>query len=271
MERFQQVSRHGSAEKGCLNRDQAMEIIYGMNPLSEALRAEPCRIVKIAVAKGTKKEALHFILNLAEAKKIPVIFKEKREIESLTGCGVHQGIIGFYPSFVYADIDELMGNRHPAAEHHLILLLDGITDPQNLGALIRTAHCHGANGVVIPAHRSATITAAVIKASAGAALLTPIARVTNLSRVMDDLKEQGFWIYGADAHEGQNIHDVAYQGHVGLVVGSEGHGIRPLTRKHCDFLLSIPMRGKVDSLNVSVATGIILNDIVRKWTNKQRS
>ena len=246
-----------------------MEIIYGINPLAEALRAEPCRLVKIAVAKRATKEALHSILNLADAKKIPVTIKENREIENLAGGGVHQGIIGFYPSFVYADLDQLMGNRHPASTCHLILLLDGITDPQNLGALIRTAHCYGANGVVIPDHRSATVTATVIKASAGAALLTPIVRVTNISRAMDDLKKLGFWIYGADANAGQNMNNVAYQGHVGLVMGSEGRGIRPLIRKHCDFLLSIPMRGKVDSLNVSVAAGIFLNDIVRKCANAQ--
>ena len=246
-----------------------MEIIYGINPLAEALRAEPCRLVKIAVAKRVTKEALHSILNLADAKKIPVTIKENREIENLAGGGVHQGIIGFYPSFVYADLDQLMGNRHPASTCHLILLLDGITDPQNLGALIRTAHCYGANGVVIPDHRSATVTATVIKASAGAALLTPIVRVTNISRAMDDLKKQGFWIYGADANAGQNMDDVAYQGHVGLVMGSEGRGMRPLIRKHCDFLLSIPMRGKVDSLNVSVAAGIFLNDIVRKCAKVQ--
>jgi 23S rRNA (guanosine2251-2'-O)-methyltransferase len=246
-----------------------MEIIYGINPLAEALRAEPCRLVKIAVAKGATREALHLILKHADAKKIPVSYKERREIENLAGGGVHQGVIGFYPSFVYADLDQLMENRHPASSRHLILLLDGITDPHNLGALIRTAHCHGVNGVVIPAHRTATVTAAVIKASAGAALLTPIACVTNLSRAMDDLKKRGFWIYGADAGAGQNLSDVAYGGHVGLVMGSEGRGIRPLIRKQCDFLLSIPMRGKIDSLNVSVAAGIFLNDIVRKWANVQ--
>jgi 23S rRNA (guanosine2251-2'-O)-methyltransferase len=244
-----------------------MEIIYGINPLAEALRMEPCRLVKIAVvnAKGMTKETLHSILNLAGTKNIPVTFKEKREIDKLTGNGSHQGVVGFYPSFAYADLDQIMMNRHPASLYHLILLLDGITDPQNLGAMIRTAHCHGANGVMIPEHRTATVTAAVIKASAGAALLTPVVRVANLSRAMADLKKKGFWIYGADTHAGQTIHDVTYQGDIGLVMGSEGRGMRPLIRKQCDFLVSIPMRGKIDSLNVSVATGIILNDIVRKW------
>ncbi len=241
-----------------------MEIIYGINPLSEALRLEPCRLLSLSVATGRMNQSLQAVLNLAEAKGIPVEFKEKREMDRLTGSGSHQGVVGFYPSFAYADMDQIVRHRHPGFSYHLVLLLDGITDPQNLGALIRTAHCHGANGVILPEHRSAAVTAAVIKASAGAALLTPTARVANLSRAMEDLKKQGFWIYGADIHAGQDIHDMTCQGHVGLVMGSEGRGIRPLIRKQCDFLVSVPMFGKVDSLNVAVAAGIILNDIVRK-------
>jgi len=246
-----------------------MEIIYGINPLVEALRMEPCRLGKIAVAKGMTRGTLHSILSLAEAKKIPVLFKEKREIDKLTEHGLHQGIVGFYPSFTYADLEQIMKNRHPASLHHLILLLDGITDPQNLGAMIRTAHCHGANGVIIPEHRTAKVTAAVIKASAGAALLTPVACVPNLSRAMDDLKQRGFWIYGADTHAGRDIAGMTYEGNVGLVMGSEGHGMRSLTRKQCDFLLSVPMRGRIDSLNVSVAAGIILHDVLRKWADRE--
>ncbi|MFH1080333.1 MAG: 23S rRNA (guanosine(2251)-2'-O)-methyltransferase RlmB [Pseudomonadota bacterium] len=242
-----------------------MEIIYGINPLAEALKLEPCRLVSLAVAGGRMKDALHTILNLAAAKRIPVEFKEKREIDKLAGYGMHQGVVGFYPSFDYSDLNQIMKRHHPEFLYHLVLLLDGITDPQNLGALIRTAHCHGADGVIIPEHRSAAVTAAVIKASAGAALLTPVARVANLSRVMEDLKKQGFWIYGADTRTGQNIHGMTCQGHIGLVMGSEGRGMRPLIRKQCDFLVSVPMFGKVDSLNVAVAAGIILNDIVRKW------
>lgn len=246
-----------------------MEIIYGINPLAEALRMEPCRLGEIAVVKGMTKASLQPILKLADVKKIPITVRDKREIDKLTDYASHQGIAGFLPSFVYADLDQIIANRHPASSHHLILLLDGITDPQNLGAMIRTAHCHGTNGIVIPEHRTAKITAAVIKASAGTALLTPVACVVNLSRVMDDLKRRGFWIYGADTHAGQDIDKMSYEGNVGLVMGSEGRGMRSLIRKKCDFLLSIPMRGRIDSLNVSVAAGIILNDIVRKWTHRE--
>jgi len=215
------------------------------------------------------KKALLAILNLAEAKRIPVEFKEKREIDKLTNYGLHQGVVGFYPSYEYVELNQILKPHPHGLLYNLVLLLDGITDPQNLGALIRTAHCHGANGVVIPEHRSAAVTAAVIKASAGAALLTPIVRVANLSNAMEDLKKHGFWIYGADTHAGQNIHAMAFRGHIGLVMGSEGRGMRPLIRKQCDFLVSVPMYGKVDSLNVAVAAGIILNDIVRKCVNAE--
>lgn len=244
-----------------------MEIIYGINPLAEALKVEPCRIVSLAVANGRRREELHAVLELAEARGVPVLFKERREIDKLAGSGLHQGIVGFCPSFVYADLNRVLTCRHPSLPYHLVLLLDGITDPQNLGALIRTAHCHGVSGVIIPEHRSAAVTAAVIKASAGAALLTPVARITNLSRAIEDLKKQGFWIYGTDTRAGRNIHDMTCLGHVGLVMGSEGRGMRPLIRKKCDFLVSVPMLGKVDSLNVAVAAGIILNNIVHKWAN----
>lgn len=246
-----------------------MEIVYGINPLTEALRVEPCRLVGISVAKGATKQALKEVIKLASEKKIPVVFRERRELDKLSCAKLHQGVVGFHQSFVYADTDEIMRNRNPAFSNDLIVVLDGITDPQNLGALIRTAHCQGANGVIIPEHRAAPVTAAVVKASAGAALITPVSRVTNLSRTIEDLKRSGVWIYGADAHAGRSIHEMIYQGNVGLVIGSEGRGIRELIRKQCDFLLYVPMFGKVDSMNVSVAAGIILSDIVRKWTQAE--
>jgi 23S rRNA (guanosine2251-2'-O)-methyltransferase len=246
-----------------------MEVIYGINPLAEALRKEPCPLVRISIARGVNSETLHTVLSLADAKRIPVVFTERRELDKMTGRGPHQGVVGFYPSFAYAELKQVVGNRHPSFSCHLILLLDEITDPRNLGALIRTAHCFGANGVLIPERRASAVTAVVIKASAGTALLTPVVRVANLTRAIEELKEQGFWIYGADAHAGQAVGGMSFQGHVGLAMGAEGRGLRPLVRKQCDFLLSIPMFGKVDSLNVSVAAGIILNDIVRRRANAE--
>jgi 23S rRNA (guanosine2251-2'-O)-methyltransferase len=150
-------------------------------------------------------------------------------------------------------------------KYGLVLILDGIEDPQNLGSIIRTAYCLGVNGIIIPENRSASVTPAVIKVSAGAAQHIPIARVVNISRAIDYLKEKGFWIYGADVSSDQNFSSRDYREQVGLVIGSEGRGIRSLVKKKCDFLVSITMSGQIDSLNVSVATGIILYEI---WRNR---
>jgi 23S rRNA (guanosine2251-2'-O)-methyltransferase len=164
-------------------------------------------------------------------------------------------------------VDEVIAHRHEKSKYDLVVLLDSVTDPQNLGSIIRTAHCCGANGVIIPENRAASVTASVAKASAGAFQYLPVAMVVNLVRTIEYLKERGFWIYGADAEAQSDIRTPDYERHIALVMGSEGRGIRPLIRKKCDFLISIPMRGQVASLNVSVAAGVILFEILRKWGN----
>jgi 23S rRNA (guanosine2251-2'-O)-methyltransferase len=161
----------------------------------------------------------------------------------------------------------VIAHRHEKSKYDLVVLLDSVTDPQNLGSIIRTAHCCGANGVIIPENRAASVTASVAKASAGAFQYLPVAMVVNLVRTIEYLKERGFWIYGADAEAQSDIRTPDYERHIALVMGSEGRGIRPLIRKKCDFLISIPMRGQVASLNVSVAAGVILFEILRKWGN----
>lgn len=246
-----------------------MDIIYGINPLTEALKMESCRILRISVSREAGRERLQGILELASRKNVPVAFQEKRDIEKLAGNRSHQGVVGLCKPFAYADLDRILESCHQASRRCLLLLLDGITDPQNLGALIRTAHCFGVDGVVLPGHRSASVNATVVKASAGAALYTPVARITNLAMTLGALKEREFWIYGADAASGQDMNTASYHGDVGLVMGSEGEGLRSIVRKKCDFLLSIPMKGKIDSLNVSVAAGILLQDIHRKWASKK--
>ncbi len=165
-------------------------------------------------------------------------------------------------SFVYADLDVLIKNRNKLFNFDLILVLDSIMDPQNLGSIIRTAHCLGANGVVIPEDRAAPVTAAVIKASAGSVGQIPVTRVVNLAQTIEYLKNKGFWIFGADAHDGSNLREMDFNCHVVLVLGGEAKGIRPLVKKKCDFLLTIPMMGNFDSLNVSVAAGIIQYEIL---------
>ncbi|MGZ3596465.1 MAG: 23S rRNA (guanosine(2251)-2'-O)-methyltransferase RlmB [Syntrophales bacterium] len=242
-----------------------MQVIFGINPLLEDLKSQTGRVSKVIVAQGRGGEAVEKILSLAKQKGIHIEFRERSYLDRKAGQVSHQGIVGFCEPFAYASVDDIIKNLHPDFKHNLILILDGITDPQNLGTLIRTAHCCGANGVIIPENRSASVTGTVIKASAGAANHTPIARVVNLSNAIDYLKEQGFWIYGTDPAAGKDFGSFDYDGHIGLVMGSEGAGMRPLIRRKCDFRLSIPTKGKIDSLNVSVAAGIILYEILRTF------
>jgi len=249
-------------------RDQAgdlMEAIYGINPLLEIVLSHPARLEKIIVARGRGGEAVRKILDLAAKHGVPVEFGGRERVEALAPRRVHQGVVGLCREQAYATVDDIIANRHRTSKYNLIVLLDGITDPRNLGSIVRTAHCCGANGIIIPENRAATVTASAAKTSAGAVAHTPTAMVVNLVPTIEYLKEEGFWIYGADAAAKTDIHAPDYEGHIALVMGSEGRGIRPLIRKKCDFLISIPMRGQVASLNVSVATGVILYEILRKW------
>jgi 23S rRNA (guanosine2251-2'-O)-methyltransferase len=240
-----------------------MQIIYGINPVSEILRSEGGNVRKIILAEGRKGEDVKKILGLASARGIAVEVRGREALDRQAGTAAHQGVLCLCGEFAYAGLEEIIANRHPAFPASLVLLLDGVEDPQNLGSLIRTAHCFGANGVVIPRDRAAGITPAVIKASAGATGHIPVARVVNITQSIEFMKENGFWIYGADASSDCDAGSVRFEGNVGLVMGSEGKGIRPLVRKHCDVLLSIPLFGRIDSLNVSVAAGILLHEIRR--------
>jgi 23S rRNA (guanosine2251-2'-O)-methyltransferase len=242
-----------------------MQLTYGIKPLIEGLFSNPPIFEKILVARGRGGEEFRKILDIAEKKNIPVEFVGREVIEKMVPNSVHQGILGMGPDHEYATIEEVIANRHPENTHDLLIILDGVADPRNLGSVIRTAHCLGANGVIIPENRAASLTASAVKASAGASELLPVAKVVNLVRTIEDLKEKGFWVYGADAGSKSSLSTLDCDGNVAVVMGSEGKGIRPLVRKNCDFLVSIPMRGRVASLNISVATGVILFEILRKW------
>ena len=244
-----------------------MHVICGINPLLETLLSHPAVLERIVVAEGRGGSEVRQILKLAADHGIPHEFGGRERLENLAPHQVHQGVAGICREQGYATVDEVIANRHGKSKYDLVVLLDSVTDPQNLGSIIRTAHCCGANGVIIPENRAASITASVAKASAGAVAYLPTAMVVNLARTIEYLKEKGFWIYGADAEAQTGIDAPDYQGNVALVMGSEGRGIRPLVRKKCDFLISIPMRGRVASLNVSVAAGVILFGILRKWGN----
>ena len=240
-----------------------MQVIYGINPVSEILRSEGGDIRKVIIAEGRRGEDVKRIIELAKARGVPVETLKREVLDRQAGTAAHQGVLCLCGEFAYASLEKIVANRHPAFPGSLVLLLDGIEDPQNLGSLIRTAHCFGANGVVIPRDRAAGVTPAVIKASAGAAGHIPVARVVNLIQVIEFLKEKNFWIYGTDAGADKDLGSCRFEGNTVLVMGSEGKGMRPLVRKHCDVLLSIPLCGQVDSLNVSVAAGILLYQIRR--------
>lgn len=238
-------------------------LVYGINPVLEALRGD-APVEKLVVARGRAGEELKAILAAAGKKRVPFEFRDRSEIDRLTG-GKSQGIAAFCKPYKYSDlVDVISGKGRSEKRNKLLVLLDSITDPQNLGALIRTAYVFGADGVVIPERRAAQVTPAVIKASAGAAHRLPVSRVVNLAHAIDGLKKENFWIYGAAAGSGRDFTEFDYSGNTALVLGSEGEGLRGLVEKKCDFLVSIPMAGDLDSLNVSVAAGIILQEIARK-------
>jgi 23S rRNA (guanosine2251-2'-O)-methyltransferase len=239
-----------------------MAVIYGINPVLEALKSG--NVQKIVLAQNRGGESMAKLLMLAEKKSIQVEFRGRSYLDRLAGYAVHQGVVCFSPEFVFVDVEDLAVRRNKADRNRLILILDSVTDPQNLGALIRSAHCFGVDGIIIPRNRAATVTPVVVKASAGAAQHMAVARVVNIVNTIEMLKRHGFWIYGAEAGAGKEISRVKYEEQVGLVMGSEGVGIRPLIKRKCDELVSIPLAGTVGSLNVSVAAGIILFDIFMK-------
>jgi 23S rRNA (guanosine2251-2'-O)-methyltransferase len=247
-----------NTQKG--DRKHIMSIVYGINPVKELLAQKDPDVFKIAVAKGRSGEDIQKIMQLAKKHGIAVEYKAREELDALAGRK-SQGLIAFCKPFKYASLEDVIANRHPRFKNGLILVLDSVTDPQNLGSLIRTAYFFGANGVIIPGNRSASVTSLVMKTSAGTAHHLPIAMVTNLASVLDDLKKAGYWIYGADAHEGKVPTQADFNCDAGLVMGSEGSGLRPLVRKKCDLMISIPGSGDADSLNVSVSAGIILHEI----------
>ena len=235
--------------------------IYGINPVAEALGSGRCRMREIWVAHGRELKGLEGIIATAKSKDIPVRKVERSQMDALTRRAPHQGVVGFIDQFHYADLDEVLGRDEGDP---LLLILDGIEDPGNLGALIRTADACGVWGVIIPKDRAAGITPAVVKSSAGAVFHIPLVRVTNIVSTLVKLKERGIWVAGAAAEAPAEIYDHDLAIPLAVVIGGEGRGIRPLVKRECDLLASIPMLGKVNSLNASVAGAIILYEVLRQ-------
>ena len=238
-----------------------MDILYGRNPVLEALRAgRPAR--KLVLAQGVQPEPrLQEILTLAAQRGIPVEESPRRRVDDIAHTEHHQGIAGYFHSRAPLSLDDLLGTaRHPA----LLLVLDGIQDPQNLGALSRTADAVGADGLVIPKHRAATVTPAAAKASAGATEYVPVASVPNLAHALQRIGEAGLWRVGLAAEGSVRYNQVDYTTPVAIVVGAEGEGLRPITRRSCDVVVSLPMLGHVASLNAAAAGAVLLYEAARQ-------
>jgi len=241
-------------------------LLYGVNPLIEALRADrlPSEII---IAEGVRDARLRELIQLAAARNVPVKHAPRARLDREAGNSLHQGVIARISPAAYADAEALLeavGARVGSESEPLVLVLDGIEDPRNLGAILRTAECAGVQGVFIPERRAVGLNETVAKASAGAIEHLPIARVTNLSRLIEQLKERNVWIVGTDAQAGTNYTEWDWRRPSVVVLGAEGSGLHRLVREHCDVLVRIPVRGKIDSLNVSVAAGVVLYEAQRQ-------
>ena len=237
--------------------------IYGFNPVIEALESGS-EIDKILLKDGIKHSKASKITALAKEKKIPFQFVNQSKLDTLTEGANHQGVLAFSAVHKYYTVDEILESAAEKNEPPFIVILDSVTDPHNLGSIIRTANAAGAHGVIIPKNRSAGLSSTVFKVSAGASEYTMVAKVTNLSRTVEDLKKKGVWVAGT-ALEAEGYHfDTDLKGPLAVIIGSEGEGMSRILREKCDFLVKIPMLGRIESLNASVAAGILLYEAVRQ-------
>lgn len=240
------------------------EIIYGVNPVVEILKRRPSEIKKILLAVGKGQKNLQFLLALAQSKRVTIEYKERQVLDQLSRTGNHQGVLALASPREEAGLDTIIAAWRTSGERLLALILDGIQDPQNLGALVRSACAAGAHGVIILKDRASPITGAVCKASAGAMEHLPVVRVVNIAAAIDFLKARGAWVAGMSADSKQSLFELDGTADLALVIGSEGRGIRPLVLKKCDFVVQIPLRGGIPSLNASAAGAIALYEIVRQ-------
>jgi 23S rRNA (guanosine2251-2'-O)-methyltransferase len=247
-----------------------MDRLTGIHAVKEALEAG-LAIDRIVIAKGRQDTRVEEIVQLARKRNISLRFEERSQIDRLADSKDHQGVVALAAARAAATLDDILAAANAGAGHGakgLVVLLDGVEDPHNLGAIIRTALAAGAHGVVIPERRAAGLTDTVARASAGAISHLPVAKVTNLARTMEELKEAGYWLIGLDETAEKSYTQADYTSPVGIILGGEGKGLHELTRKRCDFVVSLPTSGPVKSLNVSVAAGVVLFEALRQ---RQRS
>ncbi|CEG25235.1 23S rRNA (guanosine(2251)-2'-O)-methyltransferase RlmB [Bacillus sp. B-jedd] len=237
------------------------DIIIGKNPVLEALRSNR-DINKILIAEGSQRGQMQQITELAKEGNVIVQYVPKKKIDQLTE-GNHQGVLAYVAAYQYAEVDDLFAAAERKGEVPFFLILDEIEDPHNLGSIMRTADASGAHGIIIPKRRAVGLTQTVAKASTGAIEYIPVARVTNLARTIDELKERGVWIAGTDAKGSHDYRKQDFTMPIGLVIGSEGKGMGRLIREKCDFLVRLPMAGRVTSLNASVAAALLMYEVYR--------
>jgi 23S rRNA (guanosine2251-2'-O)-methyltransferase len=239
-----------------------MHYIYGINSVTEALKARGRNFEWVGMAKERHDIRLQRLIEDCRRLSVPVRFLQRTELDRMAGNAAHQGVVAVTSAKQYSDLGDVVGAKR--GKYSLVIVLDGVEDPHNLGAILRTADAAGANGVIIPERRAASVTGTVTKASAGASEHLPIAKVTNIARTVEELKELNLWTVGLDERARQTYDALDYNMDCALVLGAEGKGLHDLVKRKCDFLISIPMLGKVPSLNVSVAGAVVLYEIVRQ-------
>ena len=258
-----QQTRQSVAEREVyINLEENTGIIEGRNAVIEAFRAGRT-IDRLYVLDGCKDGPIMSIKREAAKQETPIKYVARERLDQMSETGRHQGVIAAAAAYSYAEVSDILQKARDKGEEPFVLLLDGIEDPHNLGAIIRTANQAGAHGVIIPKNRAVGLTATVAKASAGALNYTPVAKVTNLGQTIEELKKEGLWFVCADM-DGTSMYELNLKGSIGLVVGAEGDGVSRLVREKCDMTAQIPMRGDIDSLNASVAAGILAYEIVRQ-------
>lgn len=243
--------------------------VEGRNAVLELLESGK-DINKIFVEKGEKHGSIHKIIAMAKERRIIIVEKEKRQMQEMAQNQNYQGVIAIVPPFEYCEIEDILEEAEKRNEDPFVLILDGIEDPHNLGSIIRTAETSGVHGIIIPKRRAAAVNSTVAKTSVGAVEYMKIARVTNISDAIDKLKRAGLWICGTDINTEKYYYNQDLTGPIGIVIGNEGSGMSEKVRKNCDFLVKIPMKGKVTSLNASVSTGIVIYEALKQRLNKMK-
>jgi 23S rRNA (guanosine2251-2'-O)-methyltransferase len=239
-----------------------MNYIYGINSVAEALKTRGRAFAWVGVAKERHDLRLQRVVEECRRQGVAVRFVGRAELDRMAGTNAHQGVVAVTSAKQYTDLDDVVAAKR--SQYSLIVVLDGIEDPYNLGAILRTADAAGADGVVIPERRAVGVTGTVAKASAGASAHLPVAKVINIARTLEDLKARNLWVVGLDERGKQAYDSIDYNMDCAIVLGAEGKGVHDLVAKKCDFLVAIPMLGKMSSLNVSVAAGVVLYEVVRQ-------